>query len=423
MSPWTGTLERPPSYIPQAMKPLATIATLLGIFALPLLASPEPRPLVFQTGPPALLEGYAPLNLPIYSEEQYSRIAKLPRKPASLGPQAGFGNNFWVGEKNLSWAVDRNAKGQWLIYLDLDADGDLAEEVPLRFAEEGGRPTAYFRTQVRETVNGREVTYPLEVKMSLGEETPRGGGAPRRVLVRQHHTIRKGTVQAGGKEITFGVLGILGLYDHRKSVVAFDLNGDGRLDLSGRQSAERYPLAERNVNLAGRSYEIRVDRYGSNLILVPLEQKLPDRIVLLPGHPAPDFTAVDLDGKTRRLSDYRGKVVLLDFWFDSCGPCVRDAPKLAAIHRRFRARGFEILGVNSVDKPEEVRKFMAEYGTNWPQILEGQEAPVHKLFRIEGRPAYYLLDRGGKIVSDDLHPGPDLIRELEKLLPDARLNS
>lgn len=398
----------------------ALLVLLISLLALPALpaAAAEPKPLTGSTGKPVLLEDYAPVVLPAFTEEQLPGIIKapMPRKPAGLGPRARFGFNFWVGQSNLVWAVDQQPSGQWLLFVDLNANRDLSDDVPLRFQDEKGRPTAWLRTQAREEVDGRTETYPVEVKLWLGEEPSGKGGTLRRVLIRQHHTLRRGTVRAGGREIPFGLVGGIGLYAHPKTVVAFDLDGDGRFDLSGRHSAERYPLAEKHVNLGGQTYEMRVDRYGRSLTLVPLANRLPDRAVLLPGNLAPEFTAVDIDGKPRRLADYRGKVVLLDFWFNSCGPCWKDAPKLAEIHRRFRARGFEVLGVNSEDKPEKAREFAAEHGTIWPQILEGKEAPVHRLYRVEGRPAYYLIGRDGKIVSGDLHPGPELIEELEKLL-------
>lgn len=398
--------------------PAATLLVLLSsLLALP-AGGAEPRPLTASTGKPVLLEDGDPIAIPSFAEAQLPGLIKapMPRKPAGLGAQARFGFNFWVGQRNLVWALDQRPSGEWLLFLDLNANRDLSDDAPLRFQDEKGRPTAWLRTEAREEVDGRTVTYPVEGRLWVGEEPSRDGGAPRRMLMRQHATLRRGVVRAGGREIAFGLVGVLGLYDHKKAVVAFDGNGDGRFDLSGRQSAERYPLAEKHVNLAGQTYEMRADRYGRSLTLVPLAQTLPDRAVLPPGRPAPEFTAVDLDGKTRRLSDYRGKVVLLDFWFNSCGPCWKDAPKLVAIHRRFRRQGFEVLGVNSEDKPEKAREFAAEHGTTWPQILEGKEAPVHRLYRVEGRPTYYLIDRDGRIVSGDLHPGPELIQALEKLL-------
>ncbi|HEX2225454.1 MAG TPA: TlpA disulfide reductase family protein [Thermoanaerobaculia bacterium] len=398
--------------------PAAALFVLLtSLLALPAVSA-EAKPLTASTGKPVLLEDGDPISLPAFTEEQLPEVIKapMPRKPAGLGPQARFGFNFWVGQKNLVWAIDPRPSGEWLLFLDLNANRDLSDDAPLRFQEEKGRPTAWLRTEAREEVDGQTVTYPVENRLWVGEEPSGKGGALRKVLIRQHRTLRRGTMRAGGREVAFGLVGVLGLYDHKKAVVVFDWNGDGRFDLSGRQSAERYPLMEKHVNLAGQTYEMRVDRYGRSLTLVPLASRLPDRAVLLPGHVAPEFTAVDMDGKPRRLADYRGKVVLLDFWFNSCGPCWKEAPKLVEIHRRFRARGFEVLGVNSVDKPETAREFAAEHGTTWPQILEGREAPVHRLYRVEARPTYYLIGRDGKIVSGDLRPGPELIEQLEKIL-------
>ena len=69
-------------------------------------------------------------------------------------------------------------------------------------------------------------------------------------------------------------------------------------------------------------------------------------------NPAPEFAVVDVHGDTLRLADFRGRHVLLDFWFTTCGPCIEDTPELWEIYRAKQAHGFEIIGI-SIDHSRE----------------------------------------------------------------------
>src|ERR1017187_444157 len=123
----------------------------------------------------------------------------------------------------------------------------------------------------------------------------------------EQQTLRRGSIRVGGRELAFGLVGLSGSF----ASVVFDLNGDGKLDMT-RGSAEYYANAEKFVRLGDTDYEFLIDRSGDKLQLKPLPEKLPDTQILRPGYMPPDFTFQDLEGKTHRLSEYRGKVVLLD---------------------------------------------------------------------------------------------------------------
>ena len=116
-------------------------------------------------------------------------------------------------------------------------------------------------------------------------------------------------------------------------------------------------------------------------------------------HEAPDFALKDADGKTVHLSDYRGKVVLLDFWATWCPPCKLEIPWLIDIERQNKDRGFEVLGVSMDDEGWEVVKpFMKEVGMNY-RVVIGNDSTAEMYGNVESLPETFLIDRDGKIAA------------------------
>ena len=113
---------------------------------------------------------------------------------------------------------------------------------------------------------------------------------------------------------------------------------------------------------------------------------------------APDFTLATVDGGTVRLSSFRGRVVLVDFWATWCGPCRAEIPNLKEVRESFASRGFEIIGVSLDDSgPEAVRAFTEEYGIDYPVVLGSQEL-TQQYGGIQAIPTAFLVDREGRIV-------------------------
>jgi len=112
---------------------------------------------------------------------------------------------------------------------------------------------------------------------------------------------------------------------------------------------------------------------------------------------APDFALKDADGRTVRLSDYRGKVVLLDFWATWCGPCRMEIPWFIEMQRENRDRGFEVLGVSMDDHGwEDVKPFLQEMKVNY-RIVIGNDQTAEIYGGVESLPTTFLIDREGRI--------------------------
>lgn len=133
------------------------------------------------------------------------------------------------------------------------------------------------------------------------------------------------------------------------------------------------------------------------------------------GDIAPDFELPTLDGEPVRLSSFRGKVLLLNFWATWCGPCRKEMPHLQRLHEEFSEDRFALIGVVD-EKPEEVRQFLAEREITYPSLFDKQHDVFH-LYGVTGIPMTVVIDTDGKIVA--LHEGSASERKLKKLLEPA----
>ena len=114
---------------------------------------------------------------------------------------------------------------------------------------------------------------------------------------------------------------------------------------------------------------------------------------------APAFALRDADGKLVHLADYKGKVVLLDFWATWCGPCKIEIPWFMEMQRKNKDRGFEVLGVAMDDEGWEVVKpFISKIGVNY-RILAGNDETAQSYGGVDALPTTFLIDRSGKIAA------------------------
>ena len=114
---------------------------------------------------------------------------------------------------------------------------------------------------------------------------------------------------------------------------------------------------------------------------------------------APDFSLEDMDGNKHALEDYRGKVVMLNFWATWCPPCRREMPSMEAVYQAFADEAFTVLAVNEFETPEHVFAFMGQLSVfpNFP-ILFDRDSEVSKIFGVKGLPTTLLIDKQGFIV-------------------------
>jgi peroxiredoxin len=113
---------------------------------------------------------------------------------------------------------------------------------------------------------------------------------------------------------------------------------------------------------------------------------------------APDFALKDLNGKEIKLSQFRGKVVILDFWATWCPPCRMEIPHFIALHREYQPKGLEIVGV-SLDQggAQVVRPFAQQNGINYTMLVDGM--PITGMYGgIQSIPTTFVIDKQGRVV-------------------------
>ncbi len=138
---------------------------------------------------------------------------------------------------------------------------------------------------------------------------------------------------------------------------------------------------------------------------------------LLPLRPAPDFTLNDMDDEAHTLSDYHGKVVLVNFWATWCPPCRKEMPALEALYKKLGTEKFAVLAVNQWEDPDHVFTYTGDLNVfpSFP-ILFDPESAISEEYGVKGLPTSFLIDKKGQLAyravggRDFDHP------EVEKLI-------
>lgn len=162
-----------------------------------------------------------------------------------------------------------------------------------------------------------------------------------------------------------------------------------------------------------KEFDDRIKRHEQNAKeMVDESKKMADRL----NKPAPDWEAKDLDGKTWRLSELKGKVVVMDFWYRGCGWCMYAMPQVKQLAADYKDKPVVILGMNTDQKEEDAHFVVKELGLTYPQI---KAAGIPDKFGVQGFPTLIIVDPTGTIRAFDVGYSPDLREKVSKKIDAA----
>lgn len=171
-------------------------------------------------------------------------------------------------------------------------------------------------------------------------------------------------------------------------------------------------LMHKNYMLYGKRLVKKYENTHAELI-APLKKKINTATGFNQGEVAPDFVQKTPDGKDLKLSDLRGKVVLVDFWASWCGPCRRENPHVKKLYEKYKKQGFEVLGVSLDRTAASWERAIEQDGLEWEHVsdLKGWKNEVAKMYSVSSIPHTILLDSEGRIIARKLRS-----QQLEQVL-------
>ncbi len=315
-----------------------------------------------------------------------------------------------------------------VIYADVNQDGTLAKDERFEF-KRGKDDNPYMLEVVLQIPmqNALFKTCPvfLQYLKSVRWDGLKEG---EQIIYQSKNVFAKGVVDIKGRKtnVIYTYNASSNKISTNTGTIGVDGDGDGEIDLERLSpeaaQAESETIVFRTGDIFVSTKKVDIEQN----IIIMREHSASDykRTELRMGQPFPDFQFTDFEGKKRKLSEFRGKYVLIDFWGTWCPPCMRELSYLKAAYSRFQPRDFEILGMNHDNDVEGVKSFLKKNGLNWTQARKDSIIPVIKSLRIRLFPTTILIDPDGKIISLNNYKkgqpslrGRDLLKSLDELLP------
>ena len=371
--------------------------------------------------------------------ENLERIVFKPVSSGSLKGSKTFSETAHItanrllnptGQPSLVSVLVEEEDEKPLIFVDVNADNNFSDDEKFIFRREKSDNPYLMITTINVPVkNSFFTTCPIFLRLFREYQTAKMTAADR-LLQQSSGVLVRGAVDVKGKKV---LVQYAYSFENKKVVpelgwLGVDADENGEIDMDSLSPEAARAANETIVFRVGQIFlSTKKADVGKNQIVMREHQaKDYKRTELHIGKELPDFSFVDLNGKKRKFSEFRGKYILLDFWGFWCPPCREEMPYLREAHKRFQARGLEIVGMNTDEfTPESIKKSLEENGMTWTQARHESFMELKDFqFRIESFPTTLLIAPDGKILSmsrqergePDLR-GKDLLTTLDEILP------
>jgi peroxiredoxin len=354
------------------------------------------------------------------------------------GVTAPLYGQFQMGPTNspatISIVLDEPSGRSSRLFVDGNGNGDFTDDPPPRWAERknpkqgGGESTITIGDAVVKIPFATGARDAQIVFYRFDKNDPGRAAVMDSIFYHRDYAL-KGSVSFGDKSYKAMLVDEMAAGDFRGKAnvgqfsgvrLLLDSNDDGKYD----PRRESYDIAK-PFNIGGTTWELaEMAADGKFKIIKSTEsvEEMRPAPNLTKGAKAIPFTAKTTAGKTVKFPhDYKGKVVLLDFWATWCGPCIAELPNVLENYGKYHAKGFEILGI-SLDKENagpELANFTKQKNMSWPQIYDGRmwSAELARLYGVEGIPFMLLVDGdSGEILAGVEARGPLLGPAIEQAL-------
>ena len=357
-----------------------------------------------------------------------TKPAEVKKEPTYVGtPMYGILHFGDAKENGVLVVLDENADGSIAkLYVDSNHDGDLTNDAPIAWTKNAaGVFMGSADVEPRLAKGNSKTAYELKL-YRFAPDVAKQRNLPKDMLLYYRDYAATGEVTLDGKTYPIVLLDDMttGHFDvtpdlktstedatgksaapSRKVTLLIDRDGDGKFD----RHYEMYDISK-PFNISGKTYEMsHISADGTRLSLKVSSTQVAEIPIPPPlgvGKPAIAFSRETLTGKTVSFpGDYKGKVVMLDFWATWCGPCRAELPGLVKAYEKYHDKGFEVLGI-SLDQEkqqEKVESFLKANNMSWPQVYDGKywKADVAVMYSIDAIPHAFLVDGDtGKILAN-----------------------